>query len=239
MNTHNGIEVVKCVGMLDADDTTVRTKKILAFCIEIIERTLGPRVAEKAERDSRGRGFDLMHWLGGHGVDIEGFSETILAEIDDEKRQKLVYGDVLPFFEAAESAGIVVGTCTKGGVENQKLKLQIAGILDRPYIITDRADKTRMYGDWLDRKTGLYRVQFDDGRVVKTKQIFHVGDRVKEFEGIPFGMRGYLMHRGDLPDDRVQIPPSDLCNMGLITVRSLHDVARAEGIAMKPTKSRT
>lgn len=129
---------------------------------------------------------------------IDEMGEDKLAQfkqrfVELAESEKLIFDDARRYMEKLEQKGLQYLIMTFATEADwQKLKLEAAGLIDVPHVITFNQRKGEDIAGW---RTSDGKFKPPVTGVVEAKEIIFIDDRLRVFEGLPEGCEGYHIDR--------------------------------------------
>jgi hypothetical protein len=135
--------------------------------------------------------IDLDHTL----FDTETFRieyELLSPENRPSSLEHLISASGRKLLDELSTRQLPFGIITFGEPEHQRLKLQLTGLDEIPYMLADTPEKAAEMGRW-KQKGGSFRLPAAfNAQISEVREIVLVDDKAAAFIGIPSGVRGYL-----------------------------------------------
>lgn len=151
---------------------------------ELYNRTLAAEV--------EGRSYDAWEYVQErHSSDLE---EAIISRfLEKALEQPIEYEDTPDFLADLETNLVPVLILTMGEEKWQTIKLMAAGLILRPYLITQSKAKGSIINSW---KTGQGNYEPPKTALgISSRTVYLGDDKTSSFEGLPSDCNGYLLRR--------------------------------------------
>jgi hypothetical protein len=203
--------------VLDFDRCLGDTNGIQAVLEEVILRGtgIGPEKlhAVRTQVEASGRTFATIHYVhrlledAGSRVPWTRIREWLVEEARD---RDLLLPHARELLGILRDRQIPHGIITYGVEEAWQLtKLELAGLLDVPHLVTKIEKKSELLAGW-KRENGRFAVPSALAERLEVGKLVFLDDKAKSFWGIPDGVRGvHIVAPGGnvLPAQQGEIPP--------------------------------
>lgn len=204
------IDFDRCIGNIDESFNILME---VAHELSIVDRLIFKSMREKTE--SSGGSFSALEYIKDYypSVDLDVIEKMYLERALEEPSILLKPGaiDFIFFLHSTNSKFCIMSF---GDKRWQTIKIIGAGINNVPVIIVPKCQKSNYIRKWLEPKSGKFIIPkecFLDNEPKETSQVVLIDDKVKAFENLPSGVRGYLVLGSSIADTKLQlmkIPPS-------------------------------
>lgn len=189
--------VERRVFVVDLDRTLIDLEKVMQVFYESCEQlSIDKNIVTQAqaEIESRGQSFHALDYLKSQSL-IDGVENFRNVFLKNSKTEDLLYPDAREFINKIITNDEPVMILTYGETEWQMLKLQAAGLLQVPAVITDNKEK----GTWFTKrlmKNGLYNIE----HIGEAENISFIDDKLISFNNLPTNIKGYWINRNSESD---------------------------------------
>lgn len=206
--------------VLDFDRCTGDTDGIQAVLEEVILRETGILPEKfhetRARIEASGRTFEtirhLHHLLEGAESNIS-WPQIRKSLVETSKTRDLLLPHTRELLDILDKRNIRYGIITYGVEEAWQLtKLEVAGLLDVPHLVTHIEKKGELLTGW-KQDSGKFIVppaMSKAFQAIEVSEIVFLDDKARSFQGIPDGVRGVhvIAHGGNkLPVQQGDVPP--------------------------------
>jgi hypothetical protein len=172
----------------------------------------------KHSAERTGGSFDVIGHLARGGMDDDSLDSLYDAFVAGGSGEDLLYADAPAFMLEIQGRDIPHAILTYGARPWQTAKLERAGLISTPHIITGQKHKGELIQSWHDGDG--YVVNDDNDNSFEAERIILVDDKAASYRGIPEDCGGYLVRRGEqiLMSQQGSVPPQ------IVTVRGLAEI---------------
>lgn len=149
------------------------------------------------EIKANGASFQVLEYLEKNdpNVDLDVFQNTYIKRAHEAPGSLLEPGAIefIDFLRASNYHFCIISFGNKGW---QTTKITAAGFGDITKLIIPNEYKGRHIAKWFDEASGHFIIPkecFLDGIAKKAREVVLIDDKIKAFNGLPVGARGYLL----------------------------------------------
>lgn len=205
--------------VLDLDRTLANTERLYDVLQEVLERYTNVTVEmlneERAAVESRGESFKMIHSLRHllektrSNVDWEQIERTFIETA--LQTDGVLEPHALDLLEILDSKRLPYGIITYGNEAWQLAKIEAAGLLSVPHLVTRIKEKGHLLAGW-QRSDGSFVIppaMTQNFQSIAVDSIVFLDDKAISFKDIPEGVRGIFVRsplRDLLPSQMGTLP---------------------------------
>lgn len=214
--------------VLDFDRCIANTDKFHEVLMSIIQRETATITAEelykaRSSAEQIGQSFDTIDYIRRALVasgEVKSWQKIQQLFIREAKTQDMLEPYAAELFRTLEKKHLLYGIITYGGEAWQLAKIEAAGLLHVPHLVTHTVEKGRLLAGW-KHKSDIFTIPSAltyDFRPLEVSLIVFLDDKARSFVDIPDGVRGVFVRsptRELLPSQRGTLPPNVTSVQGL------------------------